>query len=105
MWEFIQCHEQDNESVKDFANRLKHLAAICEFGNHLSQALRDQFVWGLKSRPLTKKLLMEDKSSADALAMAITQELAETSATDLMTSSASFSHQTINAVRPPAPTQ
>ena len=99
---FNQCHQQDNESVKDFANRLKRLAATCEFGNHLNRALRDQFVQGLKSRPLTKKLLMEDKSFADALAMA---EPAETSATDLMTSSASLSHQTVNAVRPPAPTQ
>ena len=86
-YHFHQCSQRENESVKDFANRLKRLAATCEFGAHLNRALRDQFVRGLRSQSLTKKLLAADKSFSEGLAMAVTEELAENEATAIVRSS------------------
>ena len=80
---FQECSQEEGESVKDFANRLKRLAASCDFGTHLSRALRDQFVRGLRSRNLTKKLLVENKSFSQALDMAIAEEVAEANAASL----------------------
>jgi len=109
-YRFNQCNQMETESVKTFANRLKRLAATCEFGDHLNRALRDQFVRGLKSRSLTKKLLMENKSFAEALKMAITEELAEANAAALTSAPASASSTSplsVNAVQAsrPRPTQ
>ena len=74
---FQVCRQLDSEPAADFANRLKRLAATCEFGAHLSRALRDQFVCELRNCSLTKKLLVDDKSFADMLSIGVADEPAE----------------------------
>ena len=95
---------QGAETAKDFANILKRLAVNCQFGDYLQRALRDQFVRGLRSRATTKKLLAEDKSFAEAVAIAIADELAETDADTLShTPLATSSVHQVSETRPNRP--
>ena len=85
-YRFQQCQQLQTESVGEFANRLKRLAASCDFGGHLQRALRDQFVRGLRSRALTKKLLTDNADFQTSLGTAVAEELAERNAEELTTS-------------------
>ena len=40
-YRFHNCTQREGESVSSFAANLKHLAATCQFGAHLSEALHD----------------------------------------------------------------
>ena len=93
---FQECSQKEGESVKDFANRLKRLATTCEFGTHLSRALRDQFVRGLRSRNLMMKKLVENKSFSQALDMAIAEEAADA---NTMSLAGERSFAAVNALR------
>ena len=68
--------QSENETVTEYANKLKNLAVNCNFRTYLTRALRDQFVGGLKSQA-TKKLLSEDRTFEQALKVAPADELAE----------------------------
>ena len=61
------------ESVIDFVAELRKLSKFCKFEAHLDQALRDQFVSGLRNGSIPKHLLTEP----DDLAFARAVELAE----------------------------
>ena len=61
------------ESVIDFVAELRKLSKFCKFEAHLDQALRDQFVSGLRNGSIQKHLLTEP----DDLAFARAVELAE----------------------------
>ena len=50
-------HFQKEESVTEFTTALRWLAAKCEFKTFLDEALRDQFVVGLKDGNIQRKLL------------------------------------------------
>ena len=50
-------HFQKEESVTEFTTALRRLAAKCEFKTFLDEALRDQFVVGLKDGNIQRKLL------------------------------------------------
>jgi len=51
--------------------------ATCQFGAHLSEALRDQFVCGLRSKGIQKKLLTKEHNFDEALKNALGLEAAE----------------------------
>jgi hypothetical protein len=76
-YRFHQTLQKDNESVMEYANKLKHLAVHCNFGQYLQRALRDQFVGGVRSQSTRKKLLSEDRTFEQALKVAQADELAE----------------------------
>lgn len=76
-YRFHHCFQQENESVSDYANKLKRLAVHCDFGTFLTRALRDQFVSGVRNIYTKKKLLSEDKTFEAALAIALADETAE----------------------------
>ena len=40
--------QSENETVTEYASKLKRLAVNCNFGTYLTRALRDQFVGGVK---------------------------------------------------------
>ena len=60
-YRFHQAVQNENESVLEYANRLKHLAVHCNFGNFLPRALRDQFVGGVRNPSTKTKLLSVTK--------------------------------------------
>ena len=47
------------ESVAQFVVELRRIASRCEFGEYLTEALRDRLVCGLRSEPAQRKLLGE----------------------------------------------
>ena len=55
--------------MSSFAANLKHLAATCQFGTLLSEALRDRFVCGLRSKEIQKKLLTEEHNFDEVLSL------------------------------------
>ena len=71
---FHRRHQAPKESIADFVVQLWKLATHCEFGDHLSKALRDRFVYGLRSEVMQKRLLSEVDLSfnrADKIAQGI----------------------------------
>eukprot|EP00117_Sycon_ciliatum_P043835 scpid78022/ scgid31689/ len=63
-YQFRSCsiQHQAGERIVDFCNRLKRAAVPRQFGDHLDRALKDQFVAGLASSDIKRKIL----TSADA---------------------------------------
>ncbi|XP_049524972.1 uncharacterized protein LOC125946302 [Dermacentor silvarum] len=57
IFRFNRRSEQENEPVAMFALELKRLAASCEFGQFLDDALRDRFVAGLRNEATQAELL------------------------------------------------
>ena len=57
---FQRRFQLENESVMEFTAGLRTLSRDCNFGDFLNDALRDQFVCGLRSEALQSKLLAED---------------------------------------------
>ena len=74
---FHQAVQNENESVLENANRLKHLGVHCNFGNFLPRALRDQFVGGVRNPTAKTKLLSEDRTFHRAVQIAIADEAAQ----------------------------
>ena len=72
-----QVVQNANESILEHANRLKHLAVHCNFGNSLPRALRDQFVGGVRNPTTKTKLLSEDRTFDRAVQTAIADEAAQ----------------------------
>ena len=76
-YRFRHTLQSENETVTEYANKLKRLAVNCNFGTYLTRAPRDQFVGGVKSQATKKKLLSEDRTFEQALKVAQADELAE----------------------------
>ena len=76
-YRFHNCIQLEGEGVSTFAAKLKHLASTCNFGTHLSQALRDRLVCGLRNKEIQKKLLTEEHNFDEALKKALGAEAAE----------------------------
>lgn len=49
---FYESHQNENESVTEWATRMKCLAMQCEFQGNMDFALRDKFVTGLRRGPI-----------------------------------------------------
>lgn len=65
------------ESVTQFCVELKNLARQCTFGDFLDDALREQFVCGIRDEHTRQKLLIESKLNVDqAMKIAVAMELA-----------------------------
>ena len=72
----IQQHE--GQTVDDYMAELRHAAMDCQFGDQLEPRLKDQFVVGLKSEHIKKKLLEdEDRALADIISKARALELVD----------------------------
>ena len=67
----------EGERVSLFAANLKHLAATCQFGIHLNEALCGQFVCGLQGKEIQKKLLTKEHNFDKALKHPLSLEAAE----------------------------
>ena len=85
--ERFHLHKRDqsaSESVAEYLAELRRLAAKCEFGTYLEEALRDRLVCGIRSDATRKKLLGEaDLDLTKASQIATAMESAHTSAQSL----------------------
>ena len=61
--EFYQATQYPQESVTDFACRLRRMAADCQFGNDTSTMCRDILVIGVADNALGERLLSENAST------------------------------------------
>ena len=86
-YRFHHTLQSENETVTEYANKLKRLAVNCNFDTYLTRALRDQFVGGVKSQATKKKLLSEDRTFEQALKVAQADELAEKESKQLKSNS------------------
>ena len=66
-YRFHRCCQEENETLSVYSERLRHLAATCNFGEFLNRSLRGQFVYGTET---CKKLLSEDWTFQEALQVA-----------------------------------
>ena len=60
-FKFHRCVQSETESVTEYSTRLRGAATYCNFGAFLLRALRDQFVCGVRSKDIQKKLLETDR--------------------------------------------
>lgn len=68
-----------NESIPQFCVELKSVAQQCNFGTFLDDALRDQFICGVKDEHIGQKLLVESTLTFnEAIKIAVSMELAAT---------------------------
>ena len=56
-YKFRQCVQHRTDSVEEYSHRLKRAAQPCEFGTHLDRAMKDQFIAGLSSQSIKRKIL------------------------------------------------
>ena len=73
---FHRCVQSESENVKSYSARLRGNADNCGFGTFLARALRDQFVCGIRSKETQRKLLAENKTFDECIAVAIADEAA-----------------------------
>ncbi|XP_015608312.1 uncharacterized protein LOC107274076, partial [Cephus cinctus] len=78
---FNTARQESSETVAEFAAKLKKLSLKCDFKTNLNDALRDQFVVGLKNHDTRVALFKKEKLPfEDALKEATAQEAAEINA-------------------------
>lgn len=58
-YKFRQCVQRETKEVKAFVEEIKKASTYCNFGANLQDAMRDQFVCGLRTESLQKRLLRE----------------------------------------------
>lgn len=93
---FHQRKQQEDESLQEFVVALQKLSVNCKLGDYLKTALRNQFVFGLRSRRIQSRLLeMKDLSFNKAVVIATGMELSERDANQLQ---ATWKQTQINAV-------
>ncbi|GJQ75301.1 hypothetical protein Trydic_g23488 [Trypoxylus dichotomus] len=56
----IRTKEASNESINDWATRVRNLATHCEFGQDLDVCLRDRFIMGFPTGPVLDRPLEEN---------------------------------------------
>lgn len=77
-YKFYSAMQESNESIKSFTTKLKNLSQYCNFGQFLSECLRDRLVCGIHSHSIKRKLLAEDNLTFErAYEIAQAMELAE----------------------------
>ena len=97
-YRFHSCNQAPGETVSTFVANLKRLAATCNFGTHLNEALRDRFICGIHSEQTKRKLLTADYTFEQALKLALSMETAEKDVRELSTSNTTASNQPVNKV-------
>lgn len=58
-FKFYSRQQNSDESVSDYIVEIKALSQTCEFGNHLTEALRDKLVFGVSDQKTQAALLRE----------------------------------------------
>ena len=67
--------QNSSENISEYVAALHKLAAKCDFGQFLNDALRDQFVRGVKNKKTQEDLFLNDELTFDlAVKMAISRE-------------------------------
>ena len=56
-FQFHRRNQEAGESVAEYEAELRRLTTNCKFGNHLTQAIRDRLVCGLRIEGTQKRLL------------------------------------------------
>ncbi|KAF0299507.1 hypothetical protein FJT64_003478 [Amphibalanus amphitrite] len=82
---FHSCCRDENESVTEYAARLRRLAKPCQFPSEtLPEMLRDRLVCGIRDTRLQARLLSQMSLTLEsALALACTSEAAEAQAQEI----------------------
>ena len=81
---FYKRNQSEGETVLTYMADLKKLAAHCNFGGNLNEALRDKLVCGLCNVQIQKRLLSETKLKySKALEVAVAMETAIRDASEL----------------------
>lgn len=58
--------QEDNESIDQYLNRLRKLAATCEYGTLTSELIRDRLVIGISEHGIRSRLLREKTLTLDS---------------------------------------
>ncbi|XP_045483761.1 uncharacterized protein K02A2.6-like [Harmonia axyridis] len=81
---FLQRKQNEGESVQQYLTTLQRLATTCKFGDYLKKALRNQFMFGLRTQNIQSRLLeMKDLTIERALEVAISMETSARDAAQL----------------------
>lgn len=81
---FYKRTQREGESVKEYCADLKRLATHCEFGDALTEQLRDNLVCGLRNENMQRKLLSEvDLTFERCIELASAMEAATRDAAEL----------------------
>uniref|UniRef100_A0AAV2KCP2 Retrotransposon gag domain-containing protein n=1 Tax=Knipowitschia caucasica TaxID=637954 RepID=A0AAV2KCP2_KNICA len=84
---FHKRNQAKTETVSEYIADLRRLAEHCQFGEGLSDALRDRFVCGLHNESTQKRLLTEERLTLRrAVDIAVSVETAARDATELQES-------------------
>lgn len=78
---FTSRKQQHGETVNQYLAELRRLASTCKFESELSNRLRDQFIFGLRSESTQKQIFTkpDDVKLEEVVNLAVAQELSDTS--------------------------
>ncbi|XP_031339574.1 uncharacterized protein K02A2.6-like [Photinus pyralis] len=62
-FKFYHANRNVDETIMDWAARVKNLASKCKFGSELSVAMRDKFIVGMEDKAILNRLFEEDVST------------------------------------------
>lgn len=82
-FQFFKRDQHECESIAEYAKELKKMAISCNFGNFLTEALRDKFVSGLKDERIQKQILLKERDFNEALKTAVSLELVDRQAKEM----------------------
>ncbi|XP_018407686.1 PREDICTED: uncharacterized protein K02A2.6-like [Cyphomyrmex costatus] len=86
-YKFKECKQLTGEDIKTYLAKLKKLSTHCHFEEQLENCIRDQFVWGLASVRIKKRLLAEQQLTyTRAVEISTSMEMAERDAADMANS-------------------
>ena len=86
---FNSRNRKEGESVKEYIVELKKLVRDCQYGDKLSEMMRDRLVCGIGDVTIQRKMLMkEDLTYEDAVKIAFGTELTTKQAGEMSTSAA-----------------
>ena len=87
---------KEGESVADFVAQLRQLSEHCQFGEALSDMLRDRIVCGINDQRIQRRLLSEsDLTLAKAMELSLAMESADKDANTLKTGATGASAQPV----------
>lgn len=98
-YKFKECKQKDSEDIKTYLTNLKRLSTYCEFGENLDSHLRDQFVWGLRTDSIKKRLLGEQTLTySRTIELALSLEMVSRDVAEMVTTSSRSQQDQINFV-------
>ncbi|XP_043478167.1 uncharacterized protein K02A2.6-like [Leptopilina heterotoma] len=99
-YKFRQCVQRETQEVKAFVEEIKKASTYCNFGANLQDSMRDQFVWGLRTEALQKRLLREkDLTFVKAVELSTAFELASKGAAGMNESTKKTEQPSVNVIR------